>query len=423
MSNKTITPGSLQGTVRAIPSKSAAHRLLICAALADKPTWVYCDGTSKDIEATVRCLNALGADIERVQDRCYVTPVDRWYRKDKQAVLPCGESGSTLRFLLPVAAVLGVNAIFTMEGRLSKRPIFPLSRELTAHGCRLEYLPELEAWHLSGRLRGGAFSLPGDVSSQFLTGLLLALPLGGRDSTLTITGPMESAGYVDMTLRAMGAFQTKPGKTENGWKIPALGYLSPGAVQVEGDWSNAAPWLCAGAVAGSGVTVTGLAMDSSQGDRAVCDILERMGAEVTKTADSVTVRPGTLHGIEVDGRNVPDLIPVLAATAAQAEGTTRFLQVGRLRLKESDRLTATVNLLNALGGKAEEEGDTLIVHGTGRLSGGTVDTVNDHRMVMAAAVASIGCDSPVTVNYPEAVNKSYPGFFDTLDALRGEGKM
>lgn len=375
-----------------------------------------------DIEATVRCLNALGADIERVQDRYYVTPVDRWYRKDRQTVLPCGESGSTLRFLLPAAAVLGVNAIFPMEGRLSKRPIFPLSRELTAHGCRLDYLPELEAWHLSGRLVGGDFSLPGNVSSQFLTGLLLALPLAGRDSTLTVTGEVESAGYVDMTLRAMGTFQTKPGKTETGWKIPALGYLSPGAVQVEGDWSNAAPWLCAGAIGGKGVTVTGLDPNSPQGDRAVCEMLERMGAEVTKTADSVTVRPGTLRGIAVDGRNVPDLIPVLAATAALAEGTTRFLNVSRLRLKESDRLTATVNLLNALGGRAEAEGDTLIVHGTGRLSGGAADPVNDHRMVMAAAVAAVGCDSPVTVNHPEAVNKSYPGFFDTLDALRGEGR-
>ena len=423
MSTKTITPGSLQGTVRAIPSKSAAHRLLICAALADKPTWVYCDGTSKDIEATVHCLNALGADIERVQDRYYVTPIDRWYQKDRQAVLPCGESGSTLRFLLPVAAVLGVNAIFTMEGRLSKRPIFPFSRELTAHGCRLEYLPELAAWHLSGRLRGGGFTLPGDVSSQFLTGLLLALPLGGRDSTLTVTGAVESAGYVDMTLRAMETFQTKPGKTETGWNIPALGYLSPGAVRVEGDWSNAAPWLCAGAVAGKGVTVTGLDPNSPQGDRAVCEILERMGAAVTQTGDSVTVRPAPLHGVEVDGRNVPDLIPVLAATAALAEGCTRFLNVSRLRLKESDRLTATANLLNALGGRAEIEGDTLIVHGRSRLSGGAVDTVNDHRMVMAAAVAAVGCDSPVTVNDPQAVNKSYPGFFETLDTLRGEGTV
>ena len=164
-------------------------------------------------------------------------------------------------------------------------------------------------------------------------------------------------------------------------------------------------------------------MDSSQGDRAVCGILERMGAEVTKTADSVTICPGPLHGIEIDGRNVPDLIPVLAVTAALAEGTTRFFRVGRLRLKESDRLTAAVNLLNALGGKAEAEGDTLIVHGTGRLAGGTADTVNDHRMVMAAAIASIGCDGPVTVRSPDAVNKSYPGFFDTLDALRGEGKL
>lgn len=422
MNPKTIHPGILQGEIRAIPSKSAAHRLLICGALADGPTWVACDGVSQDIEATVRCLTALGAEIRREQGGYAITPIDRQRCEGRPAVLDCGESGSTLRFLLPVAAALGVSALFPMKGRLSKRPLFPLSRELDRHGCKLRYLPEREAWHIAGKLQGGDFTLPGNVSSQFFTGLLLALPLTGENSTLSVTGAMESAGYVEMTLQALQAFRVSIKAQETGWAISPQTYHSPGTVTVEGDWSNAAPWLCAGVIRGEGITVKGLNLHSAQGDRKIIEILSQMGGKVTAAGDAVTVRPAPLHGIEVDGRNIPDIIPVLAVTAALAEGTTRFHQVGRLRLKESDRLTATVNLLNALGGSAEVEGDTLLVHGRGQLAGGLAEGVGDHRMVMAAAVASVGCETPVTVSTPEAVAKSYPAFFEDFAILRGEGE-
>ncbi len=385
--NITLNKQPISGIIPAIPSKSMAHRLLICAALADTPTKVACQGTSKDIDATRACLAAIKTG----------------------EILPCGESGSTLRFLLPVAAALGLDASFKMEGRLPQRPLAPLDAQLTAHGAQLSR-PAPDILRCTGKLQPGAYTLPGNVSSQYISGLLFALPLLDGLSTLTVTGQIESAPYIEMTLDALKQFGVQVKKEQNVFHIPSCKYQSPGSAAVEGDWSNAAFWLCAGALSGP-VTVTGLDMDSLQGDKAILDLLKRFGAVV----DGSAVSPGNLHGIDIDAAAIPDLVPVLSIVAAAAEGTTRIYNAGRLRLKESDRIETVCNLLRALGGKVEERPDGMVIQG-GSLTGGTVDSCNDHRIAMAAAVASVLC--PVTVTGAEAVEKSYPRFWEDLTTMQ-----
>lgn len=414
----TIQPGPVSGTLAAIPSKSTAHRLLICAALGDRPAFVVCDKESQDIAATIRCLTGLGAEIHREGEAYRVTPI----RRDQipnPCTLDCGESGSTLRFLLPVVCALGATGTFHMAGRLAHRPMEPLATQLREHGCTITPRPEESQMDVSGMLTPGRFVLPGNVSSQFISGLLFALPLLGESSRLMVEGEVESKGYIDLTLRALSDFGVDPETLPEGWSISPVGYHGPETVQVEGDWSNAAPWLCMGVMGGEGVTVTGMDPDSLQGDKAVCEVLARMGGLIRRDGGDYTARPGQLTPTVIDARNIPDLVPVLAAAAAAAPGETRIVGAARLRLKESDRLVTTAQTLNALGGQVEETEDGLIIHGRETLIGGTVDAQGDHRIAMAAAVASVCCQTPVTVTGAQAVDKSYPTFWQEL---RGLGK-
>jgi len=413
---RVVLPGARSGCVRAPASKSMAHRLLICAALGESPVTVVCDSLSDDINATIGCLNALGAAITRGENgRLAVSPIVSVPRG--LCRLPCGESGSTLRFLLPVVGALGANAVFEMKGRLPERPLEPLAALLTEHGMTLRR--EKDLLYCSGQLSAGDYTIPGNISSQYISGLLLALPLLRGDSTLTVTGKIESAAYIEMTLDALAAAACAPetdGRTccIRGDRRPRLS--DPAAV--EGDWSSAAFFLCMGALSEEGVTVTGLDVNSTQGDRAVARLLGAFGADVSIEKDRVTVRRGELHGIEVDAAPIPDLIPVLAVVAAKAEGETRFVNAGRLRLKESDRLSSTANLLRALGGDVDELESGLVVRG-GRLLGGKADSCGDHRIAMAAATAATACEGPVTVSGSECTAKSYPRFWDDLDSLKG----
>ena len=397
-----ITPAPLSGSIPAIPSKSAAHRLYICAALADSPTEISCQGTSKDIEATKACLDAM---------------------KNGDSLLRCGESGSTLRFLLPVVAALGLEVDFQMEGRLPDRPLAPLDAQLEAHGVTLSRPVRHDLLHVSGRLEPGAYVLPGNVSSQYISGLLFALPLLDGVSTLTVTGKVESAPYIAMTLDALKQFGVRPKIEANVYTIPHMPYRSPGTAAVEGDWSNAAFWLCAGAI-GQPMTVTGLDPDSLQGDKAVVEILRRFGAKTERNGSSYTVSPGELTAINIDAAAIPDLVPVLSVVAAAAEGTTRIYNAGRLRIKESDRIQTVRAMLANLGADVEETADGLLVSGGKPLPGGVVDSANDHRIAMAAAVASILCEGPVTVTGAEAVSKSYPKFWEDFEKMQNaECKM
>ena len=419
-SDVKISPCRLNGVVRAIPSKSQAHRALICAALADKPTTIECEGGSEDITATADCLSALEAKIEREPDVYIVRPLKR---KDNGniASLPCGESGSTFRFMLPIVGALGRKASFILKGRLPERPLSPLYEELVRHGAELSPQGSVP-FYASGRLTPGHYSLDAGVSSQFISGLLFALPLLDGNSELRLTGQAESFPYIDLTLAMLEIFGIQTEFKDNVFFIPGgQTYCSPGKAHVEGDWSNAAFWLSAGVVGKGNVTCTGLNLKSRQGDRAILDILAKFGAsiEVKEKDSAVTVSGGKLRGIEIDARDIPDLVPILAVVAAVAEGTTVIRNAARLRTKESDRLAAVNAVLRTLGTDTNETEDGLVIHGPSRFKGGQVSSCGDHRIAMSAAIAATLYEGPVVIQGAQAVNKSYPGFFDDLRSLGG----
>lgn len=409
----TIRPSAPSGRIRAIASKSAAHRLLICSAFAERETTVLCEELNDDIVATVRCLNALGADIRRDAPYFHVHPVSTLR---KGASLRCGESGSTLRFLLPVVCMLGADASFLMEGRLPERPLSPLWEELERGGIR--FSPKgSNPLSCEGRLTQTDFAIAGNVSSQFISGLLFALALSGKGGTLHILDTLESAPYVQLTVDALALFGVTVTRTEQGFAVAADKLRSPDKAPVEGDWSGAAFPLCMGAVGKYPVTVSGLSLTSAQGDRAILPLLQQFGASVTETAEAVTVSPAPLHGIDIDASQIPDLVPVLAAVASVAKGTTVIRHAERLRLKESDRLQTTRTMLNALGAHVTETEDGLRIEGVSSLSGGSVSAFGDHRIAMSAAVASVAATAPVTITGAEATAKSYPAFFEDMAVL------
>lgn len=409
---KTIIPTQAKGTVDAISSKSVAHRLLICAALADRPGTIICERLNKDIEATADCLRALGAEINYADGAFYVAPIAE---VNKQAILDCGESGSTLRFLLPVAAALGGGAGFVRHGRLASRPLSPLYEELAKHGAVLS-AQEAEPLTCEGRITSGVYQIDGGVSSQYISGLLFALPLLRGKCALEITGQIESRPYIDMTLNALKKFAVEPVLTGQTFTInDDLRYISPGEIKVEGDWSNAAFFLSIGAIGSTeGVTVTGLDLDSAQGDKRIAELLRQFGAQVKadEASGSVTVCRGELHGIKIDAAQIPDLVPILATVAAAAEGETHIYNAARLRIKESDRLQAVRVNLEAMGAEVIELEDSLIIKGGRKLHGATVSSFNDHRMAMSAAAAGLICEGELTIDGAEAVQKSYPDFWE-----------
>lgn len=415
-----LTPVKLCGSIPAISSKSDAHRLLIAAALSDRETEILCNVLSEDIRATARCLAALGAKVAFSENRMRVHPIPRTENAEGAPVtLDCGESGSTLRFLLPVVSALGKNGVFTGGGRLPQRPITELREAMEAHGV---HFSEKGAFpiHTSGALKAGEYTLRGDVSSQYVTGLLFALPLLSDDSTLRLLPPVESKPYIEMTMATLRRFRIRIFFTGEEFWIPGgQTYKSPGTVSVEGDWSNAAFFLTAGAL-GAPVTVTGLNPDSPQGDKAILEILRRMGAAVETAGESATVSPGALHGIAQDMADIPDLAPIFSVAAAAARtGETAIQNAARLRLKESDRLAAIHRMLGSLGVSCTETADGLLIPGGQSISGGETSGFGDHRMVMAAAIASILAETPVTIDGAEAVEKSYPHFFEDFKRLGG----
>ncbi|MBQ2766713.1 MAG: 3-phosphoshikimate 1-carboxyvinyltransferase [Clostridia bacterium] len=418
---RTLMPGRVcRGSLPAIPSKSDAHRLLLCAALADAPTEIEVGKgeLSADIHATMACIRVLGGDVTAEGEILRVTPI-RFSKSNESILCNCGESGSTARFLLPIAAAAGHITPITLSGhgRLPLRPFAPLCDALRARGA--DIYRDLLPITVRGGLQAGEFTIAGNISSQYITGLLLALPLLEGDSRITLTTPLESRGYVDMTLSTLARFGIHVKADAAGWKVPAAPYRSPGRITADGDWSNAAFWLCAGAVSAP-MTVTGLSSGSRQGDRRITDILAAFGARVTVGGDAVTVSPAPLRGVTLSVADIPDLVPILAVVAAAAKGETRFIDAGRLRLKESDRLATVSAMICALGGDADIDGDTLIIRGGKPLCGGTVDSANDHRIAMSAAVAALLCTGTVELQGAEAVEKSYPAFWTDYDRLSGE---
>lgn len=406
------------GTIGAIPSKSVAHRMLICAAAADRPTFLRCHATSEDIDATVRCLRALGADITRTEDGFSVIPTGN---TPDTATLDCGESGSTLRFLLPVTAARGVSSHFVRHGRLPYRPLSPLYEEMMRHGAILPANPETEPLPLAGRITAGEYEVAANVSSQFISGLLMAMPLMEGPSRLHLTGTIESVDYIRITTDAMAKFGAHLALSPDGrtYTVPSGGYVSPREIAVEGDWSNAAIWLAAGAVGQQPVTVTGVDIHSPQGDRRIVDVIRQFGADVTVDGGAVTVSPAPLHGISLDASQIPDLVPVIAAVAARAEGETVITGIARLRIKESDRVASVTEVLRTLGADITSDETRIVIRGGRPLHGGTVSSFRDHRLVMCAFVASLYAEGDISVTDAQAIAKSYPGFTADIAALGG----
>ncbi len=414
----SVSPARLSGVIPAIVSKSDAHRRLILAAFADAPTTFSLVGGSDDIWATVRCLEALGAKIEKGKNKITVIPGP----EVSEAHLFAGESGSTLRFLLPVAMAKCEKAHFSGVGRLPERPLTHLISAMKAGGTAFsgEKLPLTAA----GKMKSGVFTVPGNISSQYVTGLLMALPFLDGDSEIIVEGELASKAYVDITLLTMRDFDLTVHAAKTGYFVPGNQVpKSKGHMNIEGDWSNAAFFLAAGAISQKPVTVTGLSPDSPQGDKAICELMEKFGAKVEKTENAVTVSGGNLTGCEIDIDKTPDLIAPLGVIAAYAKGKTVFYNGARLRIKESDRIETMKNLILSLGGQAEETEDTLTVYGGGTLSGGTVDGANDHRIVMAAAIAGSASESGARILGAEAVSKSYPGFFEDFNSTGGNANV
>ena len=503
--NIKITPQQLNGTIEAIPSKSHAHRLLIAQKLAalqgggqEDPLAI--PTFSEDIDATKGCLAQLDEELPRFD---------------------CRESGSTIRFMIPVAMALKDEAVFAGSGKLPQRPLSPLMEEMERHGCSFEMLAAAknpvavndsvaakspangsdaatasgrgvtsEICRIRGRLQPGKYELAGNISSQFITGLLFALPLLNGDSSLQLTTKLESAGYVDLTLQVLREFGIEIRKvrekitdedanaekkvviseraaeqadslslTANSeadlegiseanlesnsenylirYEIPGNQiYREPEGLKIEGDWSNAAFWLVAGALGGN-ITCTGLNPDSTQRDKEIVTVLEKMGAKIERenTAYHIAGNDAPLHGETVSAAQFPDLVPVMAVAMTGASDASSITNAERLRIKESDRLATVCDFLTILGTDIRQTEDGLIIHenknntdpsGTAAhcpappLSGGTVSSHNDHRIAMAAAVASCRADGPIVITGAEAVKKSYPDFFTDFTKLGGK---
>ena len=407
-------------TIEIISSKSDAHRGIICSSLAKifaeemgSSCNVIYNETSEDIEATKVCMDALLSSEERTKEG-----VD----------LYCNESGSTLRFLLPIVGALGIRGIFHTSGRLSRRPLSPLYEELSSHGMRISS-PGTEPLVTEGKLESGEYSLPGDVSSQFVSGLLFALPLLDGDSIITVKGEFQSKGYADMTMFTIRKFGIKVYE-ESGespirtvYRIPGnQRYIAPLEYRVEGDWSNAAFWFAAGLLGKDPVKILGLNIDSPQGDKRIVDVIKSFGGEITydESDGGFIAFPsdGKLRGASFDAAQIPDMIPVVALIATQAQGITNIRNASRLRIKESDRLNSIAETLGALGADIEELEDGLIIRGEGRklLAGAKVNSFNDHRIAMMAAIASLVCEE-VSLEGSAAVKKSYPNFFEKFREL------
>lgn len=409
--------GTLQGTVVPPPSKSHAHRLLICAALGTSQCRIECANVNDDIMATMRTLNAIGAGITYSDGIFTVNPV----KVVKGAVLDCGESGSTLRFMMSVAAVLGADATFTGGGKLPQRPMSQLCDLLASHGMSFERHSSDELpVSCRGILHGGRFSLPGNISSQYLTGLLFALPLAAEDSEIEVTGVMTSASYIAMTLDALRVAGIVVEQQGNVFRIKGnQRYNMPSHVVVEGDWSSAAFWVVAGVIGKKPVAVSRMNNSTLQGDSYVVEHLRSMGAFINVEGDNVISMPSHLFGAELDCTDTPDLLPVLSVAASVAQGTTTFTGVGRLRFKESDRLAAMKDVLGKFGITSYIGEDSFTVIGGEPVAGEPVGSFGDHRIAMSAAVMATVARGVTVIDGAECVAKSYPTFFDDFALLGG----
>ena len=400
-----ITPNKLEGEISVPPSKSVAHRMVITASLSKGVSTISNLYPSADILATMNCMRALGAKIDFSQDTAVIEGITDI---PNSAVLDCCESGSTLRFLIPVACALGVKTEFIGSGLLPQRPITPLIDELPNHGITFNF-SKAEGKNtlpcsVLGKLSPGKYSINGSVSSQFITGLLFALPILSGDSEIYLTSHLESRPYVDITIGVLRDFGCEISCTDNGFLVRGNQTLRPFSGKVEGDYSQSAFFYVAN-VLGSSLDIKGLNTKSLQGDKKIVEICN----EAMKNGKAFSL----------DCSDIPDLVPVLTVLACFLEGKSEIYNVARLRIKECDRLAAMEDCLNRVGGNVKAYSDRIQIEGVNKLSGGEVQCYNDHRIAMSMAIAATICDNPIILHGAECVRKSFPDYFDVFRHLGG----
>lgn len=444
-----ITPGKLKGKIEAVSSKSYLHRMLLCAALSERDTVIYLNCRSKDVDATIRCVDAMGAKVEIGDRKLIVHPVEHRLgvtedtsccrrnkagdggsvlaaEADKNGALPvldCGESGSTARFVLPMTAAVCGGGTLVGAGRLPERPFGAICTVMEENGCTFSsYSIPMT---VTGPLKSGIYRIPANISSQYISALMMSLPLVDGDSEIVFTTEVESEGYLDITESVMEDFGMPLENTGNGYKIKGnRRYKSPGEIIAEGDWSNGAFWVAANAL-GCGLEIGNLKDRSLQRDCRIVEVAKALFGEATLSANGENSigEPASRaenKEITIDGADIPDIIPISAIMACGRNGRTRFINCHRLRLKESDRLMSVASIINTLGGSAIVENDDLIVDGCGQLTGGEVDSFVDHRIVMSAAIAATISTGEVIINNAQDVAKSYPNFFEDYEKLGGK---
>lgn len=406
----------LSGMITIQPSKYLSHRYILASSLAKGRSEISPVTQNEDIAATIGSIEALGIAV--CSGDSMGLSLEGGLPAKNGSVLDCNESGSTLRFLLPLPSVLGVDAFFAGKPELLKRPLGPYEELFRKNGVHFER--QANRIHISGRLQPGRFELPGDISSQFISGLLFALPLLKGDSEIVMTSALESRGYVDMTLEVLRHFGiTGEWQGESTLCVAGGQTYVPQRSAVAGDWAHAAFFLVGGAIGSSeNLTLSGLNSQKGQ-DSQIVEILQEMGAKIEWQGEELRVSKSALHGIRLDGREIPDLIPVLAVAACAAEGKTHMENLGRLRYKESNRLEGLAEQLQALGAELSVDGDSLIINGKGCLKGGSVDSLGDHRLAMSLAIASLISTSPVVLARAGSVAKSAPRFWEEFKSLGG----
>lgn len=431
MSTAIIKKSVLNGSVCAPSSKSVAHRIMICAALSRTKCYIKNISASNDMDATMGCLEALGVKFNKIGSTLVLDATDFVQENCREKfTLNCKESGTTLRIMIPICAALGLNVTFIGEGRLPYRPLDEYLRILPQHGIKIEKGENSLPLTISGKLIGDTFCVSPKISSQYVSGLLLALSLLDNDTTLNLQSDLLGGQYVDITTDVMSKFGVSATKYSDCYKIKGSQtylakdeYLSENkGLNVEGDWSQAAFFLCAGAV-NSDITVTNLDLNSCQGDKKILDFLKAFGADIAIENDGIRVKRSELKGTVINALDTPDLVPILAVVSSFAEGDTTITGVSRLRFKESDRLLSTSQMINTLGGSAKYDDDTMTIKGQGYLHGGEVQAYNDHRIVMSCAVAGLNTKNDTVIIGADAVNKSYSDFFDDYKNLGGNADV
>lgn len=400
-----ITPSKLSGTVEIPSSKSFAHREIICASLSKGTSVISGVSFSKDIYATLSAMESLGAEYSIQDDIITIKGIST--PKDT-ATIDCCESGSTLRFIIPIVSALGVSATLKGQGRLPERPITPFIRELPKKNVSFDYNNTMP-FFMSGKLTSGTFELEGDISSQFITGLLFALPLLEGNSKIVITSELQSKPYVDMTIQSISNFGVSIEETEYGYYVKGNQEYKPLNHKVEGDYSQSAFFYVANAI-GNDIILQNLLKNSIQGDKKIVEICEKSCYNRTDNR---------LNAYTINATNIPDLVPILAVLGCFGDNTSKIVGAERLKIKESDRLIATADALNRIGGKVTPTDDGLIIEPIEHFTGGTVDGFGDHRIVMATAIASTRSTGDITIIGANAIEKSYPNFFRDFKNLGG----